>query len=46
MDKLLARRVDTEQRLARARGDSEGLENEYREKDRERKQPSRHRSAL
>jgi chromosome segregation protein len=36
MDKLLARRVDTEQRLARARGDSEGLENEYREKDRER----------
>ncbi|MEJ2385091.1 MAG: chromosome segregation protein SMC [Xanthomonadales bacterium] len=36
MDALLARRVDTEQRLARARAESEGLENEYREKDRER----------
>ena len=36
MDTLLARRVDTEQRLAQARAESEGLENEYREKDRER----------
>jgi len=36
MDVLLARRVDTEQRLARARAEAEGLENEYREKDRDR----------
>jgi chromosome segregation protein len=36
MDALLARRVDTEQRLAQARAETEGLENEYREKDRER----------
>ena len=36
MDALLARRVATEQRLAQARAESEGLENEYREKDRDR----------
>ena len=41
MDTLLARRVDTERRLAQARSEAEGLENEYREKDRERQRAIR-----
>jgi chromosome segregation protein len=36
MDVLLKKRVDTEARLAEARGKVQGLENEYREKDGER----------
>jgi chromosome segregation protein len=38
MDKLLARRVDTEERLAAARAHVQGLEEDYRNKDGERQQ--------
>jgi chromosome segregation protein len=42
MDQLLSRRVETETRLAAARAQLQGLENEYREKDAERQKAIQH----
>ena len=42
MDVLLLKRVQTEERLAAARGKLQGLENEYREKDAERQKAIQH----
>ena len=42
MDALLKKRVDTENRLAKARAKVQGLENEYREKDGERQKAIQH----